>query len=222
MPMTTAQYASETDLTEFLNVGYTSINTKHDIPIAEWHTIDAVGIVVILRTRILRKNASKGSRLHLRKLRQAAGRDDNLKRLPPHGICKASPGIGMSIGIWEVRLYVKDGSAVHKVSTEDVDDRTIRSVIVDMREAHARETDGIGAKRRPRGEDTETLVAPKTRGTHRQSPCLMLVGRKLPYYPQIVKILKTTNSIAGTITLIQDYRPREFCYQTTLARNTKL
>ena len=60
---------------EAFNVRLASIYTEHDIPIAEWHTIDAVGIVVILRTGILGEDATEGSSLAISEKRKASGRD---------------------------------------------------------------------------------------------------------------------------------------------------
>ena len=111
------------------------LHPKLDIPISKRETIEAVWVVVILRTRVLSENTTKAIRLILSHKSRQILRNNHFERMPFLSISEATPRFGMRIDIRNIRLDVKNRRAIHQVCTKNMNDGSIRSLIVDMRNA---------------------------------------------------------------------------------------
>ena len=146
----------------------------------------------------------------------------NLQSFPLSRIHKTTSGIRMRIGIHHIRLDVVDRSAIHQVSTLHMDNRSIGTIPLYPRKSNGRQADIVGAKRAASGKDAHLLISAQHRRTHYGTIRPMLVGRELPYQPQIIKALDTTQGIGISILRFKDNLSFQLFHQSCLLRYSKL
>ena len=90
------------------------------------HAIDAVGVGVIVWTRVLLQYL----------LQNGVVCSYYFQGMPVCCVGKAATGFRMAVGIGNVRLDVEDWGAVHDVGSQNMYYRAVRSIIINMADAY--------------------------------------------------------------------------------------
>lgn len=78
-------------------------------------------------------------------------------------------GIGMRVGVREIRLDVEYGRVIDKVNASDMEKRTGRGGIIHIDETDRRQANGVGSVRRTSGKDPYPLITTEAWRSDRRS-----------------------------------------------------
>ena len=107
-----------------------------DFKTGVFHSINAVGRVLIGRTRILRQNGKQSVAAIGRDALQKPGRDVYLQKALVRLQGKTAGGIGMGIDIGQIRLDIIDGGVVHQISARHMKNGTEGALQLNAFKAH--------------------------------------------------------------------------------------
>lgn len=152
-----------------------AVDAEVDVVAVEEHGIATLGVVVVVRTGVLRQGQGQGTALPGGKRRQqAVGVKHTENRL---GLRRreTATGLGVAVGIGEVGFDVEYGGSVDEVGTDDVEDGAEARVVVDGDESDRGKAYGVWAEGAARSEDADALVAAEARGADGGAPLLPLL-----------------------------------------------
>ena len=106
---------------------------EFDFAAGERKSINAVGVTLVARARICREDLAKSLELVGRKGALNFLGDDDLKvfSVGVGSACgKAAPGVGMGVGVCEIRFYIVDWGAVHEVGALNDKHGAVRGFVI--------------------------------------------------------------------------------------------
>ena len=169
----------------------------------------------------MRQHAAQRRPVRRVDLRLQRRRKIDRQRVMPLFLRKAARRLRVAVGIRQIGLDIVNRRSVHQIRAADDEHRPLRGVQPHFLKRHGRQPDGIGAKRRPRGEHTHARVAAQPRRAHRRRPSLPLAGGKAPDQPQMRKALDAAQRVRVLIGLFEhDFRAR-FRHDAALAGNAE-
>ena len=92
-----------------------------DVTAGKGHAVDTLGVGMIVRTGIQRKNLHEGGLLVGGETLAPHLREIHFQRFPLCLVGETATGIRVGIGIGDIGLHIVDGCAIHKVGTQNVD-----------------------------------------------------------------------------------------------------
>jgi hypothetical protein len=149
------------------------IDTEVHIKASKTHPVDSLGIMLIMRARILSKDLFEGLPLGRRK-RSKKGLIALHAKFGIRSCGKAAPCLRTSIGVRDIGLDIIDRRAAHQISSPYNEKESLDSAVLDFYKFYKRESQGIGPKRRAGGKNAEPFIAAKAGRTHRRGPSMVL------------------------------------------------
>ena len=154
------------------------LDAKVNGPCAIVEVIDACGVILVGRTRVLGKNLAdvvpraivlpNGGE-------QGVGQRD-IKMVVSCGLGKAIARVRPGIGETEIGFDVVDGGTIEEVRSADDEHGPAVGCVLDAQQFDAGEPDRVGSERRACGEDAHAAVASEPWWSDSGTPCVGIIG----------------------------------------------
>ena len=174
-------------------------HSETDVSTGIRHPIDALCLVVILRTRIKRQHLTQPLKLFFRETGGYFLGNLNFQTVPFMFVNEAALRLRIAVGIAHVGLYVVNGSSVHQVSPLNMNNRPQLRKLLYINNMYAREAKSVRSERRTRGKHPYPLVSSQARRAHGQSHRIVTIGRESPYQPQMAERFQSPYSFSMPI-----------------------
>ena len=133
--------------------------------------------------KLLQTLRAAGLRVYILSATRRALLDPAIERLGVAPAVKAVDGLGVAVGVGQIRLDVIDRRAAHQIRTRHIQDRAVLRVEVGLYQPHARKPQRVRPEGRARGKDAHAGVAAQTRRTHGRRPAVAARLGKFPDQP---------------------------------------
>ena len=184
---------------------YAIIDREMDIIVHIGHTILLLSALVVMRTGVEFEHLIESLELALtEKVMKAVGNYHG-QTADGVGVGKSTFSLRVAVGIRYVGFDVVYRRAIHQVGAHHRNHRPTGSVGLYSADAYRRQAQSIGTERRTCGKDSHLLIAAQQRRSHNERGGGMLVGRKAPNQPKIIKLVKTTQRVGIAILWTKDY-----------------
>ena len=196
--------------------------TEFHIPPCIRHSVCLRRIVVVMRTRVEFEHFHKRQQLFFCEQPPDMRRHGDTEPADGMAVNKATTGFGMTVRKADVGFDVENRRTVHQVGTSDIEQRTALCSIVHAGKAHRRQSHGIRTEGRTAGKDSHLLVSAQQRWSHQRTRGSMWIGRKLPYYPQIIEVFYPPQHVFVSELRRKFYRALQLVNKSTLFRYPEL
>ena len=183
--------------------------------------VDARGVGVIARPRVLRQKLRRAGALVRRETRKQRGREVHRQPLVLHRLAEPAAGVRPRVGIGQVGLDVQQRRAALHIHARNVQHRPVARVRLDRLQLHAGQADGIRPVGRPRGEHAHPPVAAQTRRPYRRRPAPVRGRRKQPEQPDMRNRLQPAERFAHAVFRLKHDPPRQRRTGRALAGQTE-
>ena len=186
------------------------------------HAVQPVGIVVVLRTRIVSKHAERAAALILREPFEKALGKIHFERIRADLVRKAAQCLRTAVRIRKVRLYIDDRRHIHKIGTGYGEHGTERVRILDSLKLHRGKSERIRAKRRASSEHAEFFVSSEARRTDRKRMLAVRNGGNASYQPQMRELLYPADGIRICESRLEHDPRAQTVHDAALSRDAEL